>query len=232
LSVAVLISWRGGDPDRERALGWVVDQYRDKFPDWELQICETPAGLWSKGAAVNPAVTQTNAEIVVVADADVWCDGLERAVYAVVCGWAWAMPHLRVHRLSAEGSVAYMAGEACWEGMEPARPPYEGVWGGGIVVGRRDVFLDAPLDQRFVLWGQEDTCWAIALDCLHGTGWRGEADLTHLWHPPRERLTRQKGSREGWELYRRYRRARRKGPSAMRALIEETAKEEPWALTA
>jgi len=227
LSVAVLIPWRGGDPDRETALAWVVDRYRDCFPEWDLRICDAPDGPWSKAAAINPAVAESDAEVIVVADADVWCDGVERAVYAVVCGSAWAMPHLQVRRLSPTGTEAVFAG-ADWEGQESERL-HDGVWGGGIVVGRRDVFLSAPLDPRFTNWGQEDVSWSLALYCLHGPGWRGRAPLLHLWHTPEPRLDRQKGSNEGWQLRLRYGRAR-KDPAKMRALIEEAAEEESWAL--
>jgi hypothetical protein len=207
----------------------VVRRYRERFSDWDLRICETPDGPWSKAAAVNPAVAETGAEIVVVADADVWCDGLERAVYAIVCGSAWSMPHEKVYRLSREGTQAVFTG-APWEDQPIAQRPYSGVWGGGIVVGRRDVLLEAPLDPRFRSWGQEDTSWALALDCLHGDGWRGNASLVHYWHPPQPRLDRQRGSQEGWELHKRYRRAG-KDPGEMRALIREAAEESSWALT-
>jgi hypothetical protein len=138
------------------------------------------------------------------------------------------MPHLEVYRLTPGGTKAVIAG-APWEN-QPTERRHDGVWGGGIVVGRRDVLLDAPLDPRFKGWGQEDVSWALALDCLHGPGWRGDAPLLHCWHPPAPRLDRQRGSEEGWELRKRYGRARR-NPAAMRALIQEASEEESWALT-
>jgi hypothetical protein len=228
LSVAVLVPWRGGDPARERACDWVLARYRDQFPSWDLQLCEAPDGTWSKAASVNPVLAETDAEVVVVADADVWTDGLERAVFAVVCGSAWSMPHREVRRLTPEATRAVLAGNA-WQG-QPTERLHDGVWGGGIVVGRRDVLLDAPLDTRFTSWGQEDVSWALALNCLHGDGWRGDASLLHLWHPPAPRLDRQRGSEEGWELRKRYGRAKN-NPAAMRALIQQAAEEASWALT-
>lgn len=230
MTVAVLIPWLGVDPHRVRALGWVLAHYEQSFPSWDLRVCEAPAGPWCKAAAINPVLEQVEAEIVVVADADVWCDGLERAVYAVVCGESWAVPHLQVNRLTREGTEAVLGG-ADWQEQTFERV-HQGVWGGGIVVGQRDALRDVPLDPRFAGWGQEDTSWALALDCLYGTGWRGDAPFVHLHHPPQARLDRQKGSRAGWELYLRYRRARQ-DPYEMRALIAEHAEEgAPWALAA
>jgi len=137
------------------------------------------------------------------------------------------MPHRKVHRLGEQATAALLADEP-WGHLPLTQRPYDGVWGGGVVVGRRDVLLDAPLDPRYRSWGQEDTSWSLALACLHGPGWRGDADLLHLFHPPQPRLTRVWGSEEGRDLYRRYRQARR-DPELMRALIQEGREEEVWA---
>ncbi len=219
LTVQVVVPFRsGGCPHRERAWRWIRERYGSIHPGWEVVEAPTPEGPWCKAAAVNPVLEASNAEVVIVADADVFCEGLERCVYAIVSGLAaWGMPHRKVLRLDDDGATAFMAGAAP-TGF--AQRPYEGVWGGGIVVGQRSALLEAPLDHRFTLWGQEDVSWALALDTLCGQGWRGDADLVHLFHPPQERLTRQKGSREGWDLYLRYRKARR-DPEAMRELLEE-----------
>lgn len=221
MSVVVVVPFRGGCPYRERAWEWVQARYAEHHPGWEVIEALAPEGPWSKGAAANPAVRECGAEIVIQADADVWTDGLERAVYAVICGQAeWAVPHRLVHRLG-EGATEAVLGGANWqEQADLAQRPYEGFWGGGVVVGRRSVFLDCPIDPRFQTWGQEDESWALALSCLRGKGWRGTADLIHLWHPPAERQNRRYGSRESRALHSRYRRARRE-PKRMRALLEE-----------
>lgn len=217
MSVDVVVPWRAGCPHREEAWRWVRGRY--EADGWSVIEAPAPDGPWCKAAAVTPAVRASGAEVVVVADADVWCDELERAVYAIVCGQAdWSMPHGKVHRLDLDGTRAFVAGEKV--GKRRAQRPYPGVWGGGIVVLRRETFLDCGLDHRFLDWGQEDVSWSLALSTLHGEGWRGDAPLWHLWHPPEPRLDRQKGSTEGWALYRRYRGAR-DDPDAMRALLEE-----------
>lgn len=219
MSVCVILPRAGDCPHRERAWEWVQARYVEQHPDWQIVEAHGPEP-WCKGAAVNPAVEATDAEIVVVADADVWCDGLERAVYAIACGEAnWGMPHRQVHRLDETGTAAVLAGES-WKRQPLDQRPYQGVWGGGIVVGRREVLLEAPLDCRFQSWGQEDQSWAVALHCLAGRGWRGAADLVHLFHPPQQRLTRARGSTQSWQLYRRYCKTRN-DPAAMKALIEE-----------
>lgn len=146
MSVEILIPWRGGCPHRERALAWVQGRY-----PWPVAIAEAPAGEWCKAAAIMPAVLASSADVLVIADADVWTDGVGEAVAAVEAGEPWAVPHTRVLRLTEACSARVMAGEL--DGLEVAEPFYRGVMGGGITVLPREVMLQVPLDARFVGWG-------------------------------------------------------------------------------
>jgi hypothetical protein len=172
---------------------------------------------WVKAEAIGPAIEQSSADIIVLADADCWTDGLPEAVRAVELGAPWAKPHKLVHRLTKASTEAFMAGES-WTELD--QKPYHGVAGGGFVVARRETFLEVPMDKRFVGWGQEDVAFALALHTLAGPAWLGDADLIHLWHPPQARLTRRKGSVESWALFRRYQSAKR-DPLKMRELLKE-----------
>lgn len=212
MSAQVVVPWRGGCPHRERVLGWAQGRY-----PWPVILARGPEP-WCKGAAVNPWVAEIDG-VVVVADADVWCDGLSQAVEAVEGGAPWAIPHGDVHRLTQEATEAVLAG-ADWRGQPLEQAPYRGIRGGGYVVARAEVLREIPLDPRFTGWGQEDVSWGLALATLLGEPWRGEADLVHLWHPPQERMTRKYGSMEGRALYRRYARASH-DPAEMQALIGE-----------
>lgn len=198
---------------RSRALGYVTS--RLTFP-FTVAHGSTP---WSKGGAVMPAVARSTADIVVVADADVLCDGLPEAIRAVEMGAAWSKPHRDVYRLSEEGTEAVYNGED-WREQTLDREVYRGIAGGGYVIARRETLMEIPLDPRFSGWGQEDESWALALITIAGPPYIGDADLIHLWHPPQERLSRRKGSHENWALMRRYAAARR-DPELMRSILKE-----------
>lgn len=209
---AVIIPWLGGCPHRTRALEWV----RKHYP-WPVRVAH---GLqpWVKAEAVNPAVRASRAEVIVIADADVWCAGLPEAVEAVKDGAPWAIPHRQVRRLSRETTARLIETDTI--GDDLIQRPYTGVLGGGYVVARRETLLEIPLDPRFVGWGQEDVSHGLALLTLAGAPWRGRADLIHLYHPPQDRMTRKYGTPAGRALYRRYLKAKH-DPEAMRALIRE-----------
>lgn len=216
--IEVIVPWRGGCPHRERA--W--EHVRELYPtEWKLTVASPPEGPWVKALAVNPAIRSSSAGIIIVADADCWTDGLERAVEAVRSGASWAVPHKGVVRLSERGSEAVYRGEP-WEGQPLAERPYGGVIGGGFVVAHREVLLSVPMDPRFKGWGQEDHSWGLALHTLAGRPWRGMAHLVHFWHPPQERLARKWGSKESKALFHRYHAAANK-PDQMRSLLHEFA---------
>jgi len=216
VSVAVLIPWGGDCTYRHRALEWVTARYEEL--GLPVVLGESPE-RWNKGLAVANGLERCSADVIVLADADVWCDGITNAIRAVEAGAPWSIPHLLVNRLSEQGTDALLAGEP-WEGLPLDQRPYRGVQGGGIVVLPREVLASVQIDPRFTHWGQEDQSHALALYTLTGPAWRGDADLIHLWHPPQPRLSRRRGSVEGWQHFHRYRKARN-DPVAMRRLLEE-----------
>lgn len=211
MATEVIIPYAGNDPDRERALAWVTERCEYSYT---VATGELP---FNKARTFMPAVKRSSAEIIVMHDADVWTPGLDQAIGAVNNGAAWAIPHWFVYRLTREGTLEFMEGER--QG-QLARPQYVGIAGGGIVVARRESMLDIPMDPRFESWGQEDESWAMALFCLLGDPWRGNAPLIHLWHPPEPRHGQRMGTQAGWDLRNRYARVRFDLPGMRDLLLE------------
>jgi hypothetical protein len=206
--VSVLIPFTSTDPHRLANLHTIRGRYHDL--GWEVILghCDGP---WIKAHAVADAAAHATHDLYVVADGDCWTDNTPDAVRAVHYGAPWASPHTHVQRLTADGHREQL---------------HQAVRGGGIVVLTRTTWQQIPLDPRFVGWGHEDHSWGLALDRLAGPCARGDATLTHLWHPPQERITRRIGSHAGRQLERRYWTARN-DHDAMVELVDE-AKEALW----
>ncbi len=185
---------------------------------WPVTVADGP-DPWVKAEAVNPAVARSRAQIIVLADADVWHSDVAAAVEAVEQGAGWAIPHRGVFRLTEAATERYMAG-ADVESLPCEQRPYLGIPGGGYVVATRETLTEIPMDSRFVGWGQEDVSFGIALATLAGIPWRGRGPLAHLWHPPQQRMTRKYGNPAGKSLWARYR-AAAGNPEQMRALLDE-----------
>lgn len=223
VGVSVVVPWR---PTAEREQLWSLLR-----PQWEALRYEVIEGTcpedgpWNKGIAVGDGIERASHDLIVVADADVWCDGVPAAVNAVNEGKAqWAIPHHLVKRLTPPATDEVLA-TGDWPRVRTsftyADRPYIGHPGGGVVVLTRATWETAPLDPRFAGWGQEDNSWALALRLLCGREWRGVEDLWHLWHAPQSRMNRTTGSSAGASLYRRYW-AARNSVRTMTALIAET----------
>lgn len=225
MSVSVLVPWRPDGGARDAAWQWVSRWWTEQQPDWQVVAGGCPDGPWIKALAVADALTRADGDVLVIADADLICDSVGAAVAAVQAGAGWAIPHLRVRRLSEQATALLYAGTpparaAHHAGL--AKPAYRGRVGGGLAVMPRTVYQRVPLDPRFAGHGQEDVSWGRALAILAGRPWRGRDDLWHLWHPPQPRQPGQPrgvGSRASLDLYRRYRAART--PAQMRALLNE-----------
>lgn len=224
MTVAVLVPWKPGCPWREKAWTWVQGRYAEQHPDWELITGTTDVDGFSRTQAILDARSKTDADVLVIADADVWTDGLPAAVDHVSSN-GWAIPHLLIHRL-AESSTLRVLGGAEWHGQQLSTDnpqdsrPYRGHEAGTLLVIEADAFDIAPPDPRFVGWGQEDDAWAIALRTVIGSPWRGNADLVHLWHPAEPRRNRVTGNDENRALLRRYQQANHRREQ-MADLIEE-----------
>lgn len=244
-SVSVLVPYRGDDGGlRDRAWEFMQAWWRREYPPYEVIQATCQPGPWCKAEAVANALRRAPDGILVVADADVMCDGVGTAVEAVATGAArWAVPHLRVNRLTPASTLAVYAGDAlpgqprlptrhnANHGQRTASSPevelsFNGVVGGGLVVLPRALYDQVPLDPRFLGWGQEDMSWALALRIMAGEPFRNNAPLWHLWHPPQPRtpgLAHGVGSPEGQALHRRYQMAQT--IEDMTALLQEIP---PW----
>lgn len=191
----------GDDVDRLAAWSWIRSRYAAAHPGWK--VVEAPhepveqggERLWSKARAVNRAVENLDAELLVIADADLFVP----ASAFIDATWHlgrrhWVVPYGAIHRLGIHETRRVLDSEP-WRGFgPPARrelecKPYPGQPGGGILMVRREAWeLVGGFDPRFVGWGGEDTSLGIALDTLAGPHLRLAAPLFHLWHAPVSRF--------------------------------------------
>jgi len=205
MSTQVFIPFGGDDPHRLRNLLYVTEHYSQVFP---TVVCPLE-GEWSKGWAVHQPVADSDAEVVIIADADsvVTVKDLRWSVaQAIKHGWAY--PHTVVRRLNADASERVLAGGRL--GGELVQPERFAAAGGGVVVLRRDVWelAGGGFDPRFVGWGGEDAALGLVLGRLvHPFQPSGVRPLWHLWHPPEPRQARLESRR----LMRSYRKAARGG---------------------
>jgi hypothetical protein len=219
-TVEVIVPYWGSDPQREASLEYVLARLKAERLPVKVARSDGPA---PKAAVLWPVLRKSNADVLVIHDADLWCEGLPAAIDTVINGeFVWARPHRNVVRLAADSSAFYMTtGELPGRReIRYDRTPYLGVTGGGIVVARAEVLLDVVMDPRFEGWGQEDMALGNAIWTLYGPPHIGDLDLIHLYHEPLPRVDHMWGSEANRELYTRYHKAT-VDPSAMLALVAE-----------
>lgn len=215
---SVLIPFAGDDPDRLLSLAWVTARYESS--GYEVSIGYGDVERWSKADAVEDALSKASGDLLIVADADVWCEELPLSIEAVDQGAPWSMPHWNVVRLTRTGTEKFFAGQEIL--MEDESEHHFGAPGGGIVVLTREMYERCPLDPRFVGWGGEDLAWGYALRTIAGKHARFHAGLWHFWHAPQARMTRKVGSEANETLRASYADSRFQ-TGRMRKLIAEGA---------
>lgn len=214
MSVSVLVPRAGDCSHRARAWEWV----RQQLSDFEVIEGWGDPDRWIKANAIAEALSEATGDLLVIHDADVYSEHLSEAIAAVEAGkHHWAVPHWTVRRLTEQGTTQFLNGER--ETAAVAEDHFA-VQGGGIVVVTREAYERAPLDPRFVSWGQEDKSFARALTTLAGKPFVIRQPLWHLYHPPQERMTRVVGNEVSKALWQRYVSASHQ-PRRMRELIEE-----------
>jgi len=224
--VSVIVPWHWGleCDHRTAALNYVLGRYSGYLLGDASALAVSPPsdGEWCKGGAIRSALPDAR-EIVIVNDADSWCDGIGEAVQAVREGAPWAVPHEKVHRLTPIATGELLAGCRAPEALATEKRPYRGHAGGGILVARRETLEQVPPDRRFTGWGSEDCAWRDALRTLVGMEWRQSGKpLIHLWHPPVLRDGKHETSPGNHALQGRYV-AARGDVEAMRELVAEGA---------
>lgn len=224
MKVAVLVPLGSLNTARRDAWSYVARHYGEHHPEYELVVGRCEERPWRKGVALAQARAHTDAEILVVADADVLCPParLAEAVLAVrdsIVGGtgAWVIPYREVRRLTERATRSLYDGRYTPDDLE--RATYTGTLGGGLLALPAALYDDVSgVDPRFAGWGGEDEALGLALRCLHGPPAQLAGELVHLWHPHAYRPARAPETIESRRLLDRYRAARR-SPKAMRALL-------------
>lgn len=216
-TVAVIMPWRE-EPTRRPALDFVLDWYEQHHPDLPIILADNfDDAEFSKPAAVNRAAREIEADILVVADADLFVPpaNLDKAI-ALAATKPWVVTQTVVLRLTAQATAEVYGGADPWDGEAERR--YAAVPGGGLFVIRRDNFLRiGGFDERFGMWGAEDQALRCAADTLLGRHSQIPGVLVHLWHEPMVRRETPRWQ-ENVRLLKRYREAIM-SPAAMAGLI-------------
>lgn len=222
MHVAVVIPWRGGQPEREHHHKIVCEHLRRILPDAHHLDADNDAAQFSRAGSRNHGMRlaeQAGADVVVQCDADTLPDPepLHAAIQAAHSDGRLHLPYTHYRGLSEKGTSDYLAGSF----PEECETELAHEWAtGGCMAIRPDAWWRAGgMDERFRKWGHEDVAFRLAADTLLASTIRHPGTITHLWHPLETELGSPQHVANG-QLCERYNQAAG-DPEAMRALISE-----------
>lgn len=217
MSIPVIVPLRPDGGHRDLLWAFV----KGKFEEYGYgPIIESDSeGEWSRGEAINRGVAQTDAEVFIVADADVvyqsWEQPRQAAELALETG-SLAYAHRRHHMLP------WPATNLVLKGAEPkpewAEQAVDNTMSSCWAITRASWDVVGGFDERFVNWGCEDWQWFAACGTLLGID-RVQALSFHLHHP-REGEADHPYFAANTALGNRYM-ALRNNPEGMKAILSE-----------
>lgn len=206
-SVDLIIPYMPDEGLRDKNFHYLTSLWEEHHPSVGIHV-GLVQGMWNKAKAIDNALKTSSAEIIIVADADVWCEPrfIVRAAHHVARKRSWSMPHQKVYRMdkatSAQWTPEYR-GKVRYD-----RQPYPGVPGGGLFVIRREDYNLCPMDPRFVGHSGQDIAWAHSAHTLVGPLYRLSGKLWHLYHEPQPTKRDPEYSKPNFRLMRQYALAR------------------------
>lgn len=229
---AIVVPWRPGVRDRERAWEWCrVWWERTGYP---IHVVEhTGSEPFNRAWCINEGARRAWPwDVIIAIDADVIEGSVEQVHQAVETAQrtgAMTVAHTAGRDLSVIGTRKLLRGdEFVWEenlaGMRE-------VCDSRVNVLRADLFeLLGGYDVRFEGWGHEDVAAFSAAECARGPAQRIPGSSWHLWHEPmlgRSQKTRE--WRRGRSLNDRYAYAARRGFAEVQKVMNGRRAADVWA---
>lgn len=185
MRVAVVIPWRGGQPDRERHHETVRAHLRALLPDaWHIDA-DSGHHPFSRAGSRNHGVRlaqDVGADVVVINDADTLPERepLLAALESAYQTGRLCLPYDLFRGLTPSGTAAYLRGTPALQCEAELESPWST---GGVLVATPTAWNRAGgMDERFADWGWEDSCFRIAADALLGASIRSSGVIHHLYH--------------------------------------------------
>lgn len=201
MSLDVLIPWGGDidDPWRTRAFWWVRNRYRTLLPEATIIVGTSAQTPFNRSEARNNAFRASDADILLVADADtvVQPDAIRGAVRLIGNGAPWVIPYreqagyyslsrnatTRILDLDPGSDIPEPSDPDDWEHKHASPADPLPSWAGLLVLPRKAWEAVGGYDEAFLGWGYEDVAFRAALDRRVGPHRRVQNSYAlHLWH--------------------------------------------------
>lgn len=223
MTVAVVIPWRPGIPERNAHHEYVRRHLRGLLPDAVHLDVDSGHTPFSRAGSRNEGVRQAQAagaDVVVICDADTLPEPepLHAAIEAATDG-VLHLPYTWYRGLTRRSTIDYLAGAPAADCSVDLA--HEWATGGVLVIQADAWWAMGGMDERMIGWGFEDAAARVCADALLGPTVKHQGTITHLWHPQESGLGSPQHVANG-QLCQRYVDATGK-PDAVRALLDERA---------
>lgn len=229
--VAIVVPWRPGDPQREKAWAWCREWW-EQF-EWPIfEVTHPPPAPFNRAWCINEGARRAWPwDVLIAIDADVFEEDPEQVrdgVRRALDHGRLTIPHTSGHDLNNHGTSLLLRGA---EGWQKALAKRRAVCTSRVWIMRCDLFAAVGgFDERFRGWGFEDVAAFHSMRNLRGVDQPTEGGIAyHLWHRPSFGPARRTPEwAAGNALAERYLTADRQGWPAIAPILAERTEAERW----
>lgn len=205
--LSILVPWRAGDPDREKAWSYIQGYWQGIQDDFSFKIEviqgeESGKGPFNCAQAINSAFNVAAGKFVAIYGAD--ClpshESLERTWFELYHkGRPWVPMYSTVEYYNKEVShdIYNGADPVCCDTDPSLRVPFQTAF---LAMPKSVYKATGGHDERFVGWGAEDSAFRRTLAVMFGDQMSIDLPMHCLWHATGHRVM----SRANYDLVREY----------------------------
>lgn len=181
MNIHVGIPWRAGDPWREQAFAYV--QVHLRAAGFHPESYDNGAEPFSRAGSRNLAVRCSDADVVILHDADMVCppDAYRQMADLAMSSDRMVVGFNRYRPLSKSATVEAFRGADPFT-FDPIAELVDFSVGGVVAITPECWWAAGGMDERFVGWGCEDFAFANAASETLGPLLRLDSPAVHLWH--------------------------------------------------
>jgi SAM-dependent methyltransferase len=184
MNISVIFPWRAGDPDRQQSLSYVVNWYKDCFPEAEIIFADDDDTVaFNRGRALNIGVGKSKGDILIFADGDLIISHKAlKAAVAKAPEVGMVVPFSAISYLPASATRRVLKGSSPFINYA-GTVPFSSKSQGGCNIMTREAFKNSGgFDRRFRGWGFEDAAFSVMVRLYAGPMVHEPGHAVHLYH--------------------------------------------------
>lgn len=177
---------------RETIFAWTMKRYSMLLPEAQvvLGIDNSRKKYFNRSLAINRGVEKSDGDYILIADADAifFPQAIRKGIHRLenTPDIGWVLPYGDYWMLDKVSTQKILSMDPSIDPRELGNPEatFPESTSSLALISKESFIESGGFDERFIAWGPEDQCWALAVSTICGPAHRlPQWNMMHLWHP-------------------------------------------------